>query len=45
VSYVKRRTAIAFVLGLVATTAFADLANDFVPLRDDPAIQYATRPA
>ena len=43
-SYVNRCTAISFVVALVATTAaFADLADDFVPLRDDPAIEYATR--
>jgi hypothetical protein len=44
VSYVNCRTAILFALALVATAAFADLADDFVPLRDDPAIEYATRP-
>jgi hypothetical protein len=44
VSYVNRRTAVVLALALVATAAFADLADDFVPLRDDPAIEYGTRP-
>ena len=29
---------------LAATAAYADLADDFVPLRDDPTIEYAIRP-
>jgi hypothetical protein len=45
-SYIQCRTVVALALALVATTAtFADLSEDFVPLRDDPAIEYATRPA
>jgi hypothetical protein len=43
VSY-KCRIAAIFTLALFATVVFADLADDFVPLRDDPAIEYATRP-
>jgi hypothetical protein len=43
VSY-KRRVAAIFTLALFATVVFADLADDFVPLRDNPAIEYATRP-
>ncbi len=43
--YAHRSTAFILVLTLLATTvAFADLSDDFVPLRDDPAIEYATRP-
>ena len=39
------RLAVIFTLALVAVTAaFADLADDFVPLRDDPTIEYAIRP-
>jgi len=45
VAYVNRRTAAVIVVALAATTAaLADLSDDFVPLRDDPAIEYATRP-
>jgi hypothetical protein len=44
VSYVNRGTALVFALALVATAAFAYLADDFVPLRDDPAIEYGTLP-
>ena len=32
------------VIVLWVGAAFADLSEDFVPLRDDPAIEYATRP-
>jgi hypothetical protein len=46
VSYVHFRTVVILAAALVVTSlAFADLADDFVPLRDDPAIEYATRPA
>jgi hypothetical protein len=45
VSYVHFRTVVILAAALVVTSlAFADLADDFVPLRDDPAIEYATRP-
>jgi hypothetical protein len=44
VRYVNSRTVVVLALALVSTAAFADLADDFVPLRDDPAIEYATRP-
>ena len=41
----RKRSLTGFALAvLAATAAYADLADDFVPLRDDPAIQYATRP-
>jgi hypothetical protein len=43
VSY-KCRIAAIFTLALFATVVFADLADDVVPLRDDPAIEYGTRP-
>ena len=44
-SYIQSRTVVALGVVLVAATAtFADLSEDFVPLRDDPAIEYATRP-
>lgn len=40
----RKRSLTVFALAvLAATAAFADLADDFVPLRDDPAIEYATR--
>jgi hypothetical protein len=45
VNSARKRSLTVFALAvLAATAAFADLADDFVPLRDDPAIQYATRP-
>lgn len=40
----KRSFAVFALAALAATAAFADLSEDFVPLRDDPAIEYATRP-
>lgn len=42
-SCVTRRIAVVLAL-VLAATAFAELGDDFVPLRDDPAIEYATRP-
>jgi hypothetical protein len=45
VSSANSRSAVILLLVLVATTAaFADLSEDFVPLRDDHTIEYATRP-
>jgi hypothetical protein len=45
VSHAPRRSLAVFGLAVLATTAaFADLSDDFVPLRDDPTIEYATRP-
>jgi hypothetical protein len=45
VNSARKRSFVVFALAvLAATAAFADLADDFVPLRDDPAIGYATRP-
>jgi hypothetical protein len=46
VNSARKRSLAVFALALVVSTAaFADLSEDFVPLRDDPAIEYATRPA
>jgi hypothetical protein len=45
VNSARRGSLAVFALALVFTTAaFADFGDDFVPLRDDPAIEYATRP-
>ncbi len=45
VSYAHFRSVVILATALVVTNlAFADLSDDFVPLRDDPAIAYATRP-
>ena len=45
VSYAHFRIVVVLATALVvANLAFADLSDDFVPLRDDPAIEYATRP-
>ena len=44
VSYAHFRTVILAVAFVVTNLAFADLSDDFVPLRGDPAIEYATRP-
>jgi hypothetical protein len=45
VSCARKNGLTVFALTVVAATAaFADLSEDFVPLRDDPAIQYAARP-
>ncbi len=45
VSYAHFRIVVILATALVVTNlAFADLADDFVPLPDDPAIEYATRP-
>jgi len=45
VSYAHFRIVVILATALVvANLAFADLSDDFVPLRDDPAIGYATRP-
>jgi len=45
VASVHTRAAVVIALAVVTATAlFADLSDDFVPLRDDPAIAYATRP-
>jgi hypothetical protein len=44
-SSVNWRTVVMLAAALVGTAAaLADLSEDFVPLRDDPDIEYATRP-
>ena len=41
---VRRITLLIAAIIVFVAAGFADLSDDFVPLRDDPAIEYATRP-